>query len=159
MVKVEGIQSEYKSEPFMVSPQMGAFMVQVIITPVENSGGKPFEVKAKVEPVPEHLGKVAIPIASPSSKVAENKSQYIGTPGERSEFRMTLLRVKQRRIDTTTEYFYTFRDMDGNTLLWSTHRDKRLLTGNEYTVKATVKSHLEQRGVKTTLITRGRVVG
>lgn len=164
--------------PIRIDHPSGSFVITITVTPQMGDAPVamaapvnvvPVEISAPVNAIPAYLGRVSIPSAAvekpkikeavaPEPRAAKLKNQFVGAVGERSVFKMDLIRVKQRRTGTTTEYFYTFRDGEGNTLLWSTHRDKRLLTGNEYTVKATVKSHIAIRNENTTMITRGRVV-
>lgn len=169
MVKVVGIAKQKptvsaQTIPVRIEQTIGGFVIKVEITPIMLESPANITIPQSVEPVeqvPAHLGKVSIPLAEIEKvpvKPAEKKSQFVGATGERTVFKLTLLRVKQRRVGTTTEYFYKFHDPDGNLIMWSTHRDKRMLTGNEYNIKATIRDHMVQRNENITMVTRGRVI-
>lgn len=83
----------------------------------------------------------------------KQESQYIGTPGDKIEFEVS--DVKQISYNYQWEtYFYSIKDTNGNVYIWST--SKVVVAGDHIT--ATVKSHEEYRGVKQTVITRGKVI-
>jgi hypothetical protein len=82
-------------------------------------------------------------------------SEFQGEVGKRQEFVLTVERI----IYSDGAYGVTFItklvDEQGNIFTWFASNE--LEQGKTYTIKATVKKHEEYRGVKQTVITRGKV--
>jgi hypothetical protein len=116
---------------------------------VEASPVKLVQLEAKTEP------KVTrIKLRSPMKD-----NQYLGKIGDRKVFKLVLQEQKQDRIGTTSRWVYVFREeTTGKTALWMTYRDHRLVDGETYSVNASVKKFYDRRGVKSTLLTRGKIV-
>jgi hypothetical protein len=77
----------------------------------------------------------------------------------RSIFTLIFVRGKIIRQPTTTAYLYDFRDRYGNNFQWMTYRAKPSLEeGKTYRIKATVKKHYNRRGIRVTLLTRGKIL-
>lgn len=120
---------------------------------------KPVDVEASpvtmLQPETKKEPKITrIKIRSP---VKEN--MYLGKIGDRKIFKLVLQEQKQDRVGTTSRWVYVFREeTTGKTALWMTYRDHRLVNGETYTVNASVKKFYDRRGVKSTLLTRGKIV-
>lgn len=90
-------------------------------------------------------------------------SQYVGQVGERLEIKGTYVRSgswQQRSFGgfgTDTMYIHTFKDADGNVLVWKTQNDVYLNYGEPVIVKGTVKKHSEYKDEKQTELTRCKV--
>lgn len=79
-------------------------------------------------------------------------SEYVGEIGQR-----ILIKVADFKVISYNDMFYTalllIKDEQGNAYIWSTGTSFEV----GQTIKATVKAHEEYRGVKQTIITRGRI--
>lgn len=103
-------------------------------------------------------------------------SEYIGEVGQRITAKVRLVKTahySQRSFSgygTTTTYIYTFKDENGNALIWKTTSilDHEIDTGNgiifrpiledeEITLKGTVKEHSTYKGEKQTVLTRCKI--
>lgn len=62
---------------------------------------------------------------------------------------------------TTTMYIHTFKDVDGNKLIWKTGccLDSTIEESMEITLKGTIKAHSEYKDEKQTVLTRCKVIG
>jgi len=87
-------------------------------------------------------------------------SEFVGVPGKRDEFTMTLTFKRGFGSDFGVRYMQKFTDLDGNVLVWWGTNDVAASTvvGNLYTFKATVKEHAVYEGVKQTVITRAALL-
>lgn len=92
---------------------------------------------------------------------------YVGTVGERQDFTGLKLvkvhwiedRYAHYASDDQTKPLYIFEDAEGNEIKWFSSRDLNLQEGDTYTLKATVKDHVEHAKFgKSTMITRAKVV-
>jgi len=94
------------------------------------------------------------------AQAKKNPSKHVGNIGDRINIKIASVKVLfsncyQYSWDYyETTYTYEIKDADGNIYLWSTN--KELDVG--YNIIATIKSHDEYKGVKQTVITRGKVV-
>lgn len=86
-------------------------------------------------------------------------SQYVGTLGERTFFRVQVLKVMTVGLDSQfgPSQLHKMVTPEGNALTWFSSGEG-LETGKEFWLKATVKAHSERNGVKETLINRADVV-
>jgi len=95
-------------------------------------------------------------------KAADSKksSQWVGEVGERITIKAKSVRVLYTKDSYTYNGPLTFVQEivgeDGNVYVWSTTNNLSDMEG-DFTLVATVKSHGEYRGVKQTVVTRGRV--
>jgi len=88
-------------------------------------------------------------------------SQYVGTPGERSKFTLTLVFTRDCESQFGVSYMYKFKDEDGNILVWFASNvffndalGADINIGDTVVVDARVKSHEMYQEVRQTLITR-----
>jgi hypothetical protein len=87
-------------------------------------------------------------------------SEYVGSPGKRENFALTLTFKRAFGSDYGVRYMQKFTDVDGNVVVWWGTNDtaERTVVGNAYVFKATVKEHTEYDGVKQTVLTRAALV-
>lgn len=89
------------------------------------------------------------------AKVASKSNEHIGKIGERITICVKSARVLFTKYsDYGDSYFIEIIDENGHTIVWSTCNNE-IEAGDKIT--ATVKDHQEFRGVKQTVITRGRI--
>lgn len=89
------------------------------------------------------------------------KEMYVGSIGERLEVKA----VYQFSSHWThfigymiqTMYCHSFKDKDGNVLIWKTASSLGLEEGQEVTLKGTVKDHSEYKDEKQTVLTRCKI--
>jgi len=89
-------------------------------------------------------------------------SDYFGTDGKREVFELTLIDVmelnrdKHSYYDSGVTYLHKFIDDNGNVAVWygSSRLAPKEDNGKKFTVKATVKSHEEYKGIKQTRLER-----
>ena len=98
------------------------------------------------------------------------KSQYIGSVGDKITVTVTLMFEASYDTKFGTTYIYSFRDDEGNTLVWKTtssmvldEYDARgyvifVQKGDKVTFSATIKDHTEYKGEKQTVIQRVRKI-
>lgn len=90
-------------------------------------------------------------------------SQHVGTVGEKITFKAVLEGSAHFEVrfgwQTTTMYVHTFRDADGNALVWKTSSNGLwdLDDGDAVEVTATIKNHGEYKDEKQTELTRCKV--
>ena len=99
---------------------------------------------------------VANKIAPPAED--EVPSEWIGTIGDKIAATVTLVRKGWCNNRFGGSNIYTFRDANGNEIVWFTSvlMDKEV--GDTFNIKATVKAHNEYKGKKNTVISRAKVV-
>lgn len=91
------------------------------------------------------------------------KSQHIGNVGDKIEMVVTFDHVAWFEIPsfsgfgTETMHIYTFRDSNGNAIVWKTTSGKDIENGEQVTIKATIKEHSEYDDEKQTILTRCRI--
>lgn len=104
-------------------------------------------------------------------------SQWVSEPKKRLDMNLTLVNVYEydgytySYYDSATSYIYTFRDADGNCIVWKTKSTLGMWledesgheewveaeVGDSIAMKATVKEHGEYKGTKQTVITRAKI--
>lgn len=98
------------------------------------------------------------------------KSEYVGTVGKRIELSVKYIRTAQWEVrfakgmwGTQTQYLHTFKDADGNVLVWKTGTPAEFISGDEYkrleegqelVLIGTIKEHSEYKAQKQTVLTR-----
>ena len=99
---------------------------------------------------------VANKIAPPAED--EVPSEWIGTIGDKIAATVTLVRKGWCNNRFGGSNIYTFRDANGNEIVWFTSvlMDKEV--GDTFNIKATVKAHNEYKGKKNTVISRAKIV-
>jgi hypothetical protein len=137
------------------------FILQITLTPViqhesmnteKKMVGRPLRVIEA--PVEEAKPEVVTRIKLNSHKMDD----YLGKIGERNTFRLVLREQKSDRIGTTSRWTYLFQEEPtGRNVIWMTYRDHRLEKGQTYNLKASIKKFYDARGVKSTLVTRGKI--
>lgn len=91
------------------------------------------------------------------------KSQHIGAVGDKIETEVTLERRAWFEVPsfggwgTETKYIFTFRDDQGNALIWKTTKGLVYERGERLNLKGTIKEHSEYDGEKQTVLTRCKV--
>lgn len=91
------------------------------------------------------------------------KSQYIGEVGDKVELDVILEKrawfevPSFRGFGTDTMHVYTFRDDQGNALVWKTTGGTDAETGTRIHLKGTIKAHSEYDDEKQTVLTRCRI--
>lgn len=90
-------------------------------------------------------------------------SEFIGTEKKREDFTLMLLSKKiltncYDGYNTTLTYLYTFADDAENCFVWFASKPIVCEVGGKITLRATVKCHKEYRGIKQTVVTRGKIV-
>lgn len=83
-----------------------------------------------------------------------NPSNHVGLVGEKIEKEVELIRRGSFESDFGTTYVYSFKDSEGNVLVWKT---KSYLDVTTCTIKGTVKEHSQYKGVSQTVLTRCKV--
>lgn len=84
-------------------------------------------------------------------------SQHVGKEGERADFMVTIVAVKDINTQFGCSHLHIMKDDAGNSLKWFASSES-LEEGKRYLLKATVKKHDEYQGKKQTLLTRAKVV-
>ena len=91
------------------------------------------------------------------------KSQYIGQIGDKVEIKAKIEKSAWFEYKSpfsygmATMYVYTFRDADGNAIVWKTSKGTTFPEDTELVIKGTVKDHSEYRDEKQTVLTRCKV--
>lgn len=90
-------------------------------------------------------------------------SEFIGTEKKRDDFSLMLVSEKilfncYDGYHETATYLYTFADDAENCFVWFASKPIDCNVGGKLTLRATVKCHKEYRGIKQTVITRGKVI-
>jgi hypothetical protein len=85
------------------------------------------------------------------------KSAFVGQPGERREFTVTVKARIPYESDFGRGVIYILRDDAGNTLKWMTS-GSGLPDGTTFKIKGTVKKHAEYKGEKQTELARVKVI-
>lgn len=93
----------------------------------------------------------------------ESPSQWVGQVGDRIDITVTIDRVFESQFQrnagwygTTTSYMYLMHDEAGNVYKWSTSKEYE--EKETYHFRATVKDHVDYKGIKQTVITRATPV-
>ena len=89
---------------------------------------------------------------------AESTSEWVGTVGEKYLDTVTLVRKGWCDTRFGGSNIYTFKDADGNEIVWFTSTRLAKEVGDTFKVKATIKTHNEYKGKKNTVVTRVKVV-
>ena len=91
-------------------------------------------------------------------KKQDSGSKHFGTVGKREVFRLKLDFQRDFASDWGVSILYKLRDEAGNVATYWASRDLRLVEGETYTIKATVKDHELYDGIKQTKISRGALL-
>lgn len=83
----------------------------------------------------------------------ESNSEYIGNIGDKIEFTSDVTTISSYYTEYGITYIYKFI-VKGNIIIWRTNKK---LDG-VLTIRGTIKEHSEYKGVKQTIITRGKVI-
>ena len=83
-------------------------------------------------------------------------SNHVGFPAERRVFTVTVMKVTIRETEFGPIADHTFVTPEGDVMFWAaTNSSVRLVEGQTYTVKATIKTHdVDDSGVKRTIVLR-----
>jgi len=90
-------------------------------------------------------------------------SNFIGAVKDRVELDLSLEFTRQWQTDYGVTTLYSFRDKDGNVLVWKASRDQELEVGDTVKLKGTIKEHkvYEMRSgeaINQTVLTRCKVL-
>ena len=148
--------SEQAGNPIIVSGTIGRYDVRLNEYVHFNPRYTVVAIDAWIEDVPD-----------------TSASRWVGEVGERVEHETTYIGYGSYERDafsgygTETVYIYKFADSDGNLLVWKTtaylEREDEdgflvpIKRGTRLTLRGTVKSHDEYRGIKQTFLSRCRV--
>lgn len=111
-----------------------------------------------------HAGILASAVAAHARILGEEvkraqrgESNHVGTVGEKHSFgNVTIERIASIDTDYGTLHIHTFRDAEGNAIVWRTG-EARGNVGGSYQLRGTVKKHSEFRGERQTEVTRCKV--
>jgi hypothetical protein len=144
------IEQKHADEKRNVSKR--SVMIQPRSTPIKRNVPEKKEVSV--------INQVSAPTVTRIKLRAPGKvDHYLGKIGDRKVFDLVLQEQKQDRVGTTSRWTYLFREeKTGKTAIWITYRDHRLVNGQTYHLHASIKKFYDRRGVKSTLITRGKIV-
>lgn len=91
-----------------------------------------------------------------------SKSEYAYT--EKTRVDIDVLCIKHRSFsrcydgwNVTQTHVYTFVDDSENCFVWFASKDQQITVGGKYKLRATVKCHNEYKGIKQTVVTRGKI--
>lgn len=104
-------------------------------------------------------------IKAEEAKIKAEKaiSQHVGHVGERITVKAVYDHTAWFEVNsfsgygTETMYIHTFKDQNGNVLIWKTGRDIALTEGDSVKITGTVKEHSEYQDEKQTILTRCRI--
>ena len=91
------------------------------------------------------------------------KSQHIGAVGDKIALEATLEKSAWfeipsfRGFGTDTMHVYTFRDSQGNALVWKTSKGLGIESGTKVMLKGAIKEHNEYQDEKQTVLTRCKI--
>lgn len=92
---------------------------------------------------------------------AEDTTRYLGEVGQKIKVDVILQSAYSYSYNigwqTVYSTAYTFRDADGNLIVWKTQKDLGLEEGQHVTIEGKVKEHSLYRNKKQTVITRAKV--
>ena len=94
-------------------------------------------------------------------KVEESTSEWIGEIGERIEINIHIDRRFESHYQitswkSTTSYMYLMHDAAGNVYKWSS--SNYFNENEDIKIRCTVKDHCEYKGIKQTVVTRGKEI-
>lgn len=93
----------------------------------------------------------------------EEKSEYVGSIGDKVEFAGTFVRSTSyeipsfRGFGTDLMFIHIFRDENENCFIWKTSRCFNIEEGKQVRVKGTIKAHEEYKDTKQTILQRCKV--
>lgn len=87
---------------------------------------------------------------------AEPTSDYIGQEGDKVNMEVTLTHTGSYQTRFGTTYVHTFKDAEGNVLVWKTSTYPQFEVGT-IRIKGTIKGHDEYKGTKQTVLTRCKI--
>ena len=92
-------------------------------------------------------------------------SQYVGSVGERMTAKCSYIKGASFKVKSfsgfgeDTMYIHTFKDADGNVLVWKTSKYLGMEYGEPVDLTGTIKEHKEYKDEKQTVLTRCKVKG
>ena len=84
-------------------------------------------------------------------------SAWVGTKGDKIDVTVTFVSKRGYQGRYGYSNVYTFKTMEGNLLTWFSTVEVKKEIGEKFELIATVKDHNEYKGIKSTIITRGKV--
>lgn len=84
-------------------------------------------------------------------------SAWIGTKGDKIDVDVTFVSKRGYQGRYGYSNVYTFKTAEGNLLTWFSTVEVKKEIGEKFELIATVKDHNEYKGIKSTIITRGKV--
>lgn len=119
---------------------------------------KELEAKKAAEEEAERLAKE---VEESRIKAQKSISQFTGTVGERITTSATFDHSAWYTVkfgwSEDTMYIHTFKDPDGNVLIWKTTKGLNLNEGVQVQLTGTVKEHTEYKDEKQTVLTRCKI--
>jgi hypothetical protein len=85
-------------------------------------------------------------------------SNFVGKVKDKLELEVEFVNFWERDNDTGRFFIYRFADADGNVFTWMTGTVIEASKGDKLKLRGTVKDHNEYKGIKSTVLTRCKVV-
>lgn len=98
-----------------------------------------------------------IEMAESKLRAAKSTSEYIGEIGSKIELKVTYIHTSSWENAYSVTNLHTFKDENGNTLVWKTGNFIEADYGTQLTIKGTIKDHSEYKGTKQTVLTRCKI--
>lgn len=99
--------------------------------------------------------------ASKASAKEESPSSHVGVIGEKITSTVTFIGKYSYEVSfgyrSEVKHIYTFKDKDGNILVWKTTSWLGLVEGSKVVLTGTVKEHSEYKGVNQTVLLRCKI--
>lgn len=86
------------------------------------------------------------------------KTEWYGSIKDKVDLKVKLIRRGSYDTKYGTTYVYTFEDAQGHQLIWKTGNWLEQDSGDQVTLKGTIKAHSEYKGIKQTELTRCKVI-
>lgn len=108
----------------------------------------------------EEAERIAREKAEAEERARKAISKHIGQVGDKIDVPVTFVKMAWfeipsfRGFGTETMHIYTFKDADGNVLVWKTSKGMDLEQGASFQLKGTIKEHSEYQEEKQTVLTR-----
>ena len=82
-------------------------------------------------------------------------SEFVGEVGDKIELELAVIEARQQSGYYGDNILYIFEDENSNRYIWKTSA-RKLLVGEIYCLKGTIKEHLMFEGIRHTVLTRCR---
>jgi hypothetical protein len=127
----------------------------LVIAKLEAAGYK--ELGILVAGIANIARKIEAEIAARNER-ANKSNEWMGTIGERKEFALVCVKIRDIATDYGKSTLLVFEDESGNVFKWFASGEKDFEVGDKYILKGTVKKHDEYQGRRQTALTRCSIV-